>query len=389
MKVFNISSPNVYDPCVNGIKIFKQKKLELQDNPTRWRGIADMINLSPKGRLRLEWMIFYRSVGNNDAYATAKHFGIAPKTFYKWFNRFDNGKVKKLEDVSTRPKSTRKWEVTAHEECRIMKLRKKKMHYGKMKIKKLYQREYGEEISSWKVEKVIQKHDLYPDKIKAEKQRNKLKNTAKKNRIQKLDILEEHWFLLHLDTIVIYWGNLKRYILTAIDHHGKIAFARMYTTKSSKSAKDFLYRLHYLLDADILNVQTDNGSEFYAEFEDALRDLLIRHWFSRPRTPKDNSVVEKFNQTLQDEWLNDGNFTPAVDVFNRALTEWLEEYNFERPHQTLDYQTPFEYLEITLEKQQKLLPMYSASAVSLLFWISCYIELNFRILKTCEVNQNE
>ncbi|MCX6808970.1 MAG: integrase core domain-containing protein, partial [Candidatus Berkelbacteria bacterium] len=45
-----------------------------------------------------------------------------------------------------------------------------------------------------------------------------------------------------------------------------------------------------------------------------------------------------------------------------ALTEWLVEYNFERPHQTLDYLTPFEYLEITLEKQQKLLPTYSASA---------------------------
>ena len=364
MKVFNILPPNVYDPCVHNIKVFKQKPISLQTHIARWRGIADKINLSDKGRLRLEWMIFYETVGNQNAYDTARHFNVAPKTFYKWFNLFENGKVKKLEDKSCRPINTRKWEVTATEECRIMKLRKERMHYGKKKLQRRYLKRYGEKISTWKIECVIKKHDLYPDKKKIEKQRSKLKNTLKKNRIQKLNIKEEHWFLLHLDTIVIYWGSIKRYILTAIDHHGKIAYARMYTTKSSRSAKDFLYRLHYLIDANILNIQTDNGSEFFAEFEEALKELSILHWFSRPRTPQDNSVVEKFNQTLQDEWLNDGNFTPAVETFNRTLTEWLEEYNFERPHQTLDYLTPFEYLEITLGKQQKLLPTYSASARS-------------------------
>lgn len=357
-----IKAPCIYDPPVHGIKVFKQKPLALQDKPTRWRGIADKINLSPNGRLRLEWMIFYDTVGEYDAYATAKHFGISPKTFYKWSKRFDNGKVKRLEDEKKTPKNVRKWQVAPQEECRIMKLRKAHMRWGKKKIAKLYKDEYGSEISDWKVLRVIQKHDLYPDKIKAEKQRNKLKNASKRNRIQKLEIKREHWFLIHLDTIVIYWGSLKRYILTACDHHGKVAYARMYSTKSSRSAKDFLYRLHYLIDADIINIQTDNGSEFFAEFEEAIQALKATHWFSRPRTPEDNSVVEKFNQTLQQEWLNDGNFTPVIRDFNINLTEWLVEYNFIRPHQALDYMTPYEYLEYTLRKQQKLLPMYSTSA---------------------------
>jgi len=362
MKVFSTSPPNISQPVVLNLPTFKRKPIVLEDKVTRWRGIADIVNLSSSGRLRLEWMVFYETVGNHNAYQTAKHFRIAPKTFYKWYKRFNNGLVKKLEDEIRRPKNTRRWQVTAIEECRIMKLRKEKIHYGKKKIRKLYETKYGETVSTWKIERVIRKHDLYPDQIKAEKQRNKLKKAFAKNRIQKLNILEEHWFLLHLDTIVIYWGNVKRYILTAIDHHGKIAYARMYTTKSSRSAKDFLYRLHYLIDADILNLQTDNGSEFFAEFDEALEELLIFHWFSRPRTPEDNSVVEKFNQTLQKEWLNDGHFTPVVGDFNQELTKWLEEYNFFRPHQKLDYLTTYEYLENTLEKQQKLLPMYSASA---------------------------
>jgi len=243
---------------------------------------------------------------------------------------------------------------------RIKKLRLKYIHYGKKKLKRFYFDEYDEPISTWKIERVIRHYNLYPDKAKQDKLQSKLKNQIKKNRIQKLEIKDEYWFLFHLDTIVIYWGSLKRYILTAIDHHGKIAYARSYKNKSSRSAKDFLYRLHYLIDAKIANAQTDNGSEFYGEFEEALNELEILHWFSRPKTPKDNAVCERFNQTLQYEWLNDGNFTADGRKLNIALTEWLVEYNFHRPHEKLDYKTPFEYFEDTLKSNNILLPMYSA-----------------------------
>jgi transposase InsO family protein len=362
MQARDIKCPNLYQPVHNGIKLFKQRPLVLQDKIARWRGIANKVNLSDKGRLRLEWMIFYETVGNHDAYATAKHFEIAPKTFYKWFNRFDNGRVSELEDDSRKPKNYRKWEVTVHEECRIMKLRKAHMHWGKRKIQKLYHDTYGEEITAWKVERVTRKHELYPDKKKAEKQRQKLKKAKEKKRIQGLEIKDEHWFLFHLDTIALYIGSFKRYILTATDHHGKVAYARMYGNKSSRNAKDFLYRLHYVINARITNIQTDNGSEFFAEFEKAIEELKATHWFSRPRTPKDNSIAERFNQTLEYEWLYDGHVTANIQEFNVELTEFLVEYNFVRPHEALDYQTPFEYFENTLKmtEQQKLLPMYSA-----------------------------
>ena len=186
--------------------------------------------------------------------------------------------------------------------------------------------------------------------------------------IQNLTIIEKHWFLFHLDTIVIHWGSIKRYILTAIDHHGKIGYARMYSTKSSRSAKDFLFRLNYLINAQIANVQTDHGSEFFKEFEEALDILEIQHWFSRVKIPQDNSIVERFNQTLEYEWLYDGHFAPDVKRFNKNLTEWLKEYNFKRPHETLDYQTPFEYYDNTSRINEYLLPMHPASTGSCIFF---------------------
>jgi transposase InsO family protein len=355
-----MSPPNIIQPIINSAICFKRKPIVLQDKVVRWRGIADQISLSSAGRLRLEWMIFYETVGDHNVTKTTKHFGISRKIFYKWFNRFEKGKANLLEDQSKAPKTTRKPEVTFEEECRIKKLRKKYIHYGKRKLAVKYFKKYGEKISSHKVQYVINKWDIYPNQKEHDKLKKKLKNQIKKNRIQKLKIEDKHWFLLHLDTIVIYWAGFKRYILTAVDHHGKLAYARMYKSKSSKNAKDFLYRLHYLIDANIPNIQTDNGSEFYAEFEEALKELSILHWFSRNRTPQDNAEIERFNQTLQDEWLNDGNFTLEINEFNRNLTEWLVEYNFERPHESLDYQTPFEYLEDTLTLNEKVLPMYSS-----------------------------
>jgi hypothetical protein len=98
---------------------------------------------------------------------------------------------------------------------------------------------------------------------------------------------ERPYFLFQLDTIVIYWGNLKRYILTAVDHATKLGYARMYKNKSSRAATDFLYRLRYLVNQPIQNLQTDNGSEFALEFERAPTKLKIQRYSSRVKTPKE------------------------------------------------------------------------------------------------------
>jgi transposase InsO family protein len=217
-----------------------------------------------------------------------------------------------------------------------------------------------ERISSWKVQRVIEKHKLYHHPQKTAKIRRKRQRSQKKKRITQLQKKRYPGFLICLDMIVIYWNGLKRYIFTAIDYVSKVAFARMYKTKSSYNARDFLKRLYLLLDARIFNAGHDNGSEFQKWFARECQKLNISQWHSRPRTPKDNSVNEKFNQTLQQEFLDLGNFTPDVNIFNRELTEWLIEYNFKRPHQALNYQTPIQFTEKTL----KVLPMWSSSAFS-------------------------
>ena len=155
-----------------------------------------------------------------------------------------------------------------------------------------------------------------------------------------------------MDTVTIHWNSIKRYIFTAVDKYGKVAYARMYKNKSSKSGEDFLYRLYYLLDGQVPRVGHDNGTEFEKYFRNACDKLKIEQYYSRVRTPTDNPNNERFNRTLQEEFIDLGNFNSNPDIFNRDLTEWLIEYNFKRPHQALNYETPM--------KVSHLSPMYSS-----------------------------
>jgi len=345
---------------------FKRKPIVQKDRHELWREVANLSGFKAQERLRVEWMVFYYTAGQKNATLTAKHFGISRKTFYKWLKRFKDSKynIHSLSDQSKAPHHKRKWEITLVQEERIRHLRNKYPYYGKEKLKVLYEKEYCEGISTWKIERVIRRHKLYPDQRKAEKTARKRARARQqpKKRITHLVKEGRPYFLFQIDTIFIYWNDVKRYILTAVDHATKLGYARMYNNKSSRSAADFLYRLRYLVGQPIENLQTDNGSEFAWEFERASAGLGIQRYFSRVKTPKDNSEVERFNQTLEYEWLYNSNLSLDPDELNCRLTEWLIEYNFNRPHQSLAYLTPIGYIEKELAKiRSPVLPMWSAS----------------------------
>jgi transposase InsO family protein len=231
-----------------------------------------------------------------------------------------------------------------------------------MKLLEIYAHRYPEDhsISAWKIQCIIHRAGLYYEPKRQARINRKRSIARARKKITELEQKPTSGFLLCLDTIVRYANGTKRYILTAIDRHTKIAFARMYATHSSDAARDFLRRLYLLLDGKIENVQTDNGSEFHRHFDGACAALGLEHYWSRIKTPKDNAVNERFNRTLQDEFLSFGNMITDTVEFNRRLTEWLIEYNFRRPHQALGYLPPINFTF----KYHKVLPMYPSHTFS-------------------------
>lgn len=318
------------------------------------RFLAHIPTLSKEAKKRLAWMDRYRQTKN--VALTCRYFGISRQCFHKWRRRYDPFRLESLEEESRRPKRTRTWAVSRIEEFRILRLRRAHLRYGKMKLAILYRGEYGLSISSWKIQRVIEKHALYYHPAQTLKLRKKRKANEPKRRITVLAKEKRTGFLVALDTVVRYIAGLKRYIVTGIDIHSKIAFARMYPGHSSTHAADFLKRIHYLFEGKIENIQTDNGSEFAKDFKEAAAELHLSHYFSRPKTPTDNPFEERFNRTLNEEFLQLGNMGTNCEAVNRKLTEWLIEYNFKRPHQALGYAVPVEYHY----KYQKVSPMWSS-----------------------------
>jgi transposase InsO family protein len=330
-----------------------------------------MGNISEKARQRLSMIEWYYQV--RDVAITCRMFKVSRKTFYKWLHRYEGAgkQLSSLEDSSKAPHTRRSTTLSFVQEMRIKKLRSQYIRLGKKKLQVLYRKRYDEYISCNHIQQVIEKYNLYYDPVVAKRIRTKKKHWgAKKLRIHQVNpqdyLTDEKPFFFATDTIVLYLpGGMKRYIVTAIEWEKKIAYARVYKNKSSLSAFDFLLRLNMLVDGKIALVLSDNGSEFAKYFEVACRQLKITHIYTRVKTPKDNSVDERFNRTIQEEFMAvDEYFEPSLanddlTEANQHLAQWLVFYNFQRPHQTLKYLSPIEWYNTNYQLPE-VSPMYPA-----------------------------
>ncbi|PIR96977.1 MAG: hypothetical protein COT91_03800 [Candidatus Doudnabacteria bacterium CG10_big_fil_rev_8_21_14_0_10_41_10] len=306
------------------------KQHQLLDKYDRWRKQSKLLGLSRKARQKLEWFIYYHSRGQENVAKTARYYGVTPKTFYKWFAVFDPINLKVLEEASRAHINRRRFEISRQQENCILTLRKANPEYGKMKLKAIYEREYHEPVSSWKVQRIIEKYHL--QRKPSKRNFSFKKQSLSKRKTVELAKEQKPGFLVAFDSIVIYRNGLKRYIVTGIDAVSKIARARMYTTHSSTTTKDLFIRFYAIVNGNILNACQDNGSEFEKYFTKIPESLGIPQYFSRVKTPKDNPVAERFNGILKQEFLRQGNWTADLDEFNRKLTQWLLKYNCYRPH---------------------------------------------------------
>ena len=320
----------------------------------RWRKQAEVLGLSKDAMKRLEWFIWHDEHTRNVS-LTTRHFGISRQCFHEWRKRFDGKNLRTLESKSCAPRHVRQKEITPEEEGRIIFLRQSHIRWGKEKLAVLYKNTYGAPVSPWKVHYTIKKHHLYFHPKKNAQTQAKRRRSHEKKRITTLHKKPFPGYLIALDTIVLWINGQKRYVFTVIDTVSKIAFARMYTTKSSKNAADFVKRFVYLLDHEVWNTGHDNGSEFLKDFQKAITDLGLTDYWSRVATPTDNPMNERFNRTLKEEFIALGHLTADTERFNAELLPWLIEYNFVRPHQTLGYLTPWAYYS----KAARVSPRYS------------------------------
>jgi putative transposase len=92
-------------------------------------------------------------------------------------------------------------------------------------------------------------------------------------------------------------------------------------------------------------LRTDNGPEFLGEiFVDWLREKGVILQYIQPGKPNQNAYIERFNLTMREDLLDPNLFLRVRDVREGAY--WFaQEYNEERPHDSLQDMTPKEVKE--------------------------------------------
>jgi len=72
--------------------------------------------------------------------------------------------------------------------------------------------------------------------------------------------------------------------------------------------------------------------------EKAAQEAKLTHLFSYPKHPKTQGFVERFNWTVQDEFLfSFEDLLLHPEDFHEELVKWMVYYNQVRPHQALGY----------------------------------------------------
>jgi putative transposase len=90
-------------------------------------------------------------------------------------------------------------------------------------------------------------------------------------------------------------------------------------------------------------IRTDNGPEFRSKlFQKWLTQNEIEWSRIQKGKPQQNAIIERFNRTYREDIL-DANLFYSIQQAIEITDKWIEEYNCERPHQSLNYQTPSSY----------------------------------------------
>ena len=146
-----------------------------------------------------------------------------------------------------------------------------------------------------------------------------------------------------------YVGTLKGvgriYQQTFVDTYSKVAFAKLYTSKTPITAADVLNDkvLPFFASESLpmLRILTDRGTEYCGcverhDYQLYLAVNDIDHTKTKARSPQTNGICERFHKTILEEFYQVAfrkKLYGDLETLQHDLDEWLTYYNTQRTHQ--------------------------------------------------------
>ena len=221
--------------------------------------------------------------------------------------------------------------------CRMKDLAASRPRYGYRRLYVLLRRE-GWEVNHKRVHRLYKLLNL------------QLRTKHKKKRAASVRVpidgarrINERWSMDFMcDTL----DNGRQFrILTVVDHYSREC--PLLKADVSLPASKVIESLEQLKQTRGLpkTITVDNGSEFFSKAMDSWAySNSVQLDFIRPGKPTDNAFIESFNGKLRDELLNAQVFFSLSDA-QENLEQWRIDYNSRRPHKSLNYSTPDEFVK--------------------------------------------
>ena len=318
----------------------------ITDYAIRW---SRMVTKEAQRRARI--LIFWKKYGIT---ATKEAFHVGRSTLFDWQakQKKGQGRIESLNPLSRAPKTVRRREWSPTVILEIKRLRSEHPNLGPEKIAVLLV-PFGKEhyLSVPRARTVARIIGDASDKMRRTPEKVRHNGDIVPRKREKRLIKPKHFHALYpghcvaLDTIERHINGARRYLITFTDTFSHFSFAWATTSHASKAAQEIFSLASLLFPYKMEHILTDNGSEFMKHFDEELRSLHKTHWHTYPRTPKMNAHCERFNRTIQEEFVDyhiQDLLTPSR--FNKKLIQWLFWYNDIRPHHSLNLKSPVQFL---------------------------------------------
>jgi transposase InsO family protein len=298
--------------------------------------------------LRLSWFRHVQEITHNVA-KTCRYYGMARRTYYFWWNRYQESGIEGLKDRSKIPHHCPR--ATKAEVIEKIVYLRQHYYFGPRKIQMYLLRYHRIKIHASTIHRILNRLGMnrLPANQKYRPVRERFKRYEKPIPGHYLQV--DVKFLGPVPGVV---PQKRFYQYTAIDDCTRIRVLKIYERCNQKNSIQFVDYVLTKLPFSVHSIQTDNGTEFGPQFHWHLLDKGIGHRYIKPRSPRLNGKVERSHRIDEEEFYRmlEGVVIDNSRLFNEKLQDWENFYNFHRPHGSFRGQTPFERLQEKLKELQ-------------------------------------
>jgi len=283
---------------------------------------------------RAAFLAFARLPGANISQLCGR-FGISRKTGYKWLGRSQSD-LPDLGDRSRRPHSS-PWRTAPGMEAHVLAVRERFPFYGGRKIRHLLLREGVQDPpAASTITAIFDRNGLLSPERRRLRNWQRFEHAAP-NALWQMDF-KGHFPLSR--------GG-RCHPLTVLDDHSRFCICLAAcpnelgtTVRDQLTAAFQLYGLPERMLMDNGSPWGSAGQGLHTRFSAWLIRLGISVSHGRPLHPQTQGKDERFHRTLKLEVISQRPVWEDNPQAQGAFDIWRPHYNFERPHEALDFLTP-------------------------------------------------